>query len=221
MQIKTKSLTHTVSLLIFVLLFSTPAFSQSKTASLSKIYLQGGAGAAGNKGFFTDLSVQAVLKNKWITTLSYHSIDMEPKNLPADYDPGYIVILFFPIPNETPSSDLKVLSFTAGKYYKMGRKTWFTTEAGLSLVNGKEMKFSKSNASSWTAIIVGENPPNYTKTEVKKTSMGAMLKADFNWAFASFAGLGAGVFANFNSVQSPVGFQIKLIVGKMNREKKI
>ncbi len=50
--------------------------------------------------------------------------------------------------------------------------------------------------------------------------MGAMLKADVNWAFASFAGLGAGVFANFNSIQSLVGFQIKLIVGKMNRDKK-
>jgi len=47
-----------------------------------------------------------------------------------------------------------------------------------------------------------------------------MLKADFNWAFSSFAGLGGGVFANINSIQSPVGFHIKLIVGKMNREKK-
>ena len=50
--------------------------------------------------------------------------------------------------------------------------------------------------------------------------MGAMLKADFNWAFASFAGVGAGVFANLNSIQSPVGFQIKLLIGKMNKQKK-
>ena len=93
---------------------------------------------------------------------------MEPKNLPGDYDPGYIVILFIPVPNKTPSTDLKVLSFTAGKYYKTGRKTWVTTEAGLSLVSGKQMKFSKSSASSWTAIIVGEQPSNYTQTEEKE-----------------------------------------------------
>jgi hypothetical protein len=50
--------------------------------------------------------------------------------------------------------------------------------------------------------------------------MGAMLKTDINWAFASFMGLGAGVFANFNSIQSPVGFQLKFIVGDIGREKK-
>ena len=55
------------------------------------------------------------------------------------------------------------------------------------------------------------------QTEEKKKTMGAVLKADFNWAFASFAGLGGGAFANFNSIQSPIGFQIKLLVGKMNR----
>jgi len=33
-------------------------------------------------------------------------------------------------------------------------------------------------------------------------------------------GLGCGVFANINSIQSPVGFQVKLIVGYMGREKK-
>jgi hypothetical protein len=221
MTIKIKTFIQATLLLIFIFVCSSIAFSQSKNTSPGKIYLQGAVGAASNKGFFSDLGVQAILKNKWVTTLSYHSIDMEPKNLPGDYNPGYTMIIFIPIPNKTPSSDLKVLSFTAGKYYKTGRKTWFTTEAGLSLVSGKEMKFSKSSASSWTIIFVGEQPPNYTQTEEKKTTMGAMLKADFNWAFASFAGLGGGVFGNFNSIQSPIGFQIKLIVGKMNRGKKL
>lgn len=217
MTINIKSFIQATLLFIFIFVCSSIAFSQSKNTSLSKIYFQGGVGAASNKGIFSDLGVQAVLKNKWVTTLSYQSLDMEPKNLPGDYDPGYIVILFIPVPNKTPSTDLKVLSFTAGKYYKTGRKTWVTTEAGLSLVSGKQMKFSKSSASSWTAIIVGEQPSNYTQTEEKKKTMGAVLKADFNWAFASFAGLGGGAFANFNSIQSPIGFQIKLLVGKMNR----
>jgi hypothetical protein len=34
--------------------------------------------------------------------------------------------------------------------------------------------------------------------EEKKTLIGAMVNVDFNWAVASFAGLGAGVFYKFN-----------------------
>ena len=45
-----------------------------------------------------------------------------------------------------------------------------------------------------------------------------MLKADFNWAFLPFMGVGAGAFANFSSIQSPAGFQLKLIIGWMNRK---
>jgi hypothetical protein len=47
-----------------------------------------------------------------------------------------------------------------------------------------------------------------------------MFQADITWAFASFMKLGAGVYANVNSIQSPVGLNIKLLVGKMGREKK-
>jgi hypothetical protein len=47
-----------------------------------------------------------------------------------------------------------------------------------------------------------------------------MFQGGINWAFASFMGFGAGVYANVNSTQSPVGFNIKLFVGKMGREKK-
>ena len=110
-----------------------------------------------------------------------------------------------------------------GKYFKGGRNTWFTAEGGLSAVSGKKINFSpnKQGSSTWIFPLIGETPANYVFTEEeKKTTMGAMLKADFNWAFSSFAGLGGGVFANINSIQSPVGFHIKLIVGKMNREKK-
>ena len=36
------------------------------------------------------------------------------------------------------------------------------------------------------------------------------MRADLNWGFASFMGLGCGVFININSIQSPVGFQGKI-----------
>ena len=61
---------------------------------------------------------------------------------------------------------------------------------------------------------------NYSVQKENKTTIGGVLKADFNWAFLPFAGLGAGVYANFNSIQSPVGFEIKLLIGKMNTKRK-
>ena len=47
-----------------------------------------------------------------------------------------------------------------------------------------------------------------------------MIRADYNWAFSRFFGLGAGVFANFNSIQSPVGFNLKLTMGMMRKKQK-
>lgn len=218
---KTKNLIQT-SLIIFTCLLSSLVYAQAKPALLNKIYFQGAAGGNSHKGIASEIGIQAVLKNNWIATLSYNSIDMRPKNLPGDFDPGATILLFIPIEGETPSVDMKLFGLTIGKYYKGGRNTWYTTEAGLSLVSGKEISFSKNigDPSTWYFLFVGETPSNYTFSEQKKTTMGAMLKADFNWAFSSFAGLGVGVFANFNSIQSPLGFQCKLIIGKMNRERK-
>ena len=146
-----------------------------------KIYLQAGLGATGHNGVFTDIGVQAVLKNNWTTSLSYNSIDMDPKNIPSDYDPGYTIVLFIPIENKTPSIDMKVLSFMVGKYYKGGRNTWFTTEGGLSLITAKELNFSKRpDDPSYNIILFGEKFSNYTYTEEKKTTRREKKKKEEN-----------------------------------------
>jgi len=223
MKIKTNSAIQTTFCLLLSILLCSVSYSQATGKALTKIYLQGAIGGASHSGFVSELSVQGVIKNNWVATLSYHNIDMEPKNTPDDFDPGMAIVLFIPIPGEKPSVDMNLISLTMGKYFKGGRNTWFTAEGGLSAVSGKKINFSpnKQGSSTWIFPLIGETPANYVFTEEeKKTTMGAMLKADFNWAFSSFAGLGGGVFANINSIQSPVGFQIKLIVGKMNREKK-
>jgi hypothetical protein len=103
-----------------------------------------------------------------------------------------------------------------GKYFETGRKTWFTTEAGLSIVSGQELKFTSQPIE--TGFLYWSS--NYSVQKENKTTIGGVLKADFNWAFLPFAGLGAGVYANFNSIQSPVGFEIKLLIGKMNTKRK-
>lgn len=111
---------------------------------------------------------------------------------------------------------MDLISFTAGKFFETGRKTWFTTETGFSIVNGDKMNFT----SQPVVLDIVHYSSNYSVKKEKKTTIGGMLKADFNWAFLPFLGLGAGAFANFNSIQSPVGFQVKIICGWMNRKRK-
>ena len=211
-----------IILLTLMVATATISFCQKKEIPFQKIYLQLEAGGSSHHGISAEYSVQAVIKNSWTTTLSYNNINMDPKNLPKDYEAGAGFILFIPIPGETPSVDMKLISFSLGKYYPTGRNTWLTTEAGLSYVQSKEFKFSKyvDNSPRWFFPLIGDIPANYTYTEEKKSTVGALLKADFNWAFASFAGLGAGVFANINSINSPIGFQFKILVGKMGHKKR-
>ncbi|HEY5968353.1 MAG TPA: hypothetical protein VIU35_10255 [Chitinophagaceae bacterium] len=186
---------------------------------MNKFYLQAGAGGGTHEAASYDLGIQTIFKNKWSATLSYHEFEMDPKNLPSDYEPETMIILFIPI-THTVQANMKMVSLTAGRYFKMGRNTWATTEAGLSYVSGEKVSFQHSEVTSSFFLIAASNSSNYTTTKEKKSTVGFMMQTDVNWAFSSFMGLGAGVFANINSIQSPIGFHVKLLVGNMGREKK-
>jgi hypothetical protein len=144
---------------------------------------------------------------------------MTPKNEPADYQPETGYVLFMPYTYQE-TTDMSMVNLTAGRYFKLGRNTWATTEAGLSYVQGEKVNYQHSQVVSSDIIIFASTSSNYTASKESKSSVGAALRADLTWGFASFMGLGCGVFANVNSIQSPVGFQVKLILGYMGREKK-
>ena len=202
--------------LTLLLTLVTASFCQTdgraKQSGSNKLYFQAGSGFTSSNGGTVNLGVQAVLKNNWVATISYQHIEMNAKNIPADYERELDFIILAPL----PTNDMKVINFTMGKYFATGRKTWFTTEAGLAVVSGQELKFTRQPVE--TGFLYWSS--NYGVQKENKTTIGGVLKADFNWAFLPFAGLGAGVFANFNSIQSPVGFEIKLLVGKMNTKRK-
>jgi hypothetical protein len=204
-----------ISLTLLIIL-ATVSFGQAKEQPIKKIYLQLGGGLTSNNGVSAELGIQAILKKNWSMTFSYQNIQMDPKNLPSDYEPGYTILIIIPVPDALPSADMNLVSLTAGKFFPTGRKTWFTTEAGLSVVSGDKMNFTPQPVISDYVYT----PSNYATTKERQTSIGALLKADFNWAFCPYVGLGAGAFANFNSIQSPIGFQVKLIAGWMNSKKK-
>jgi len=204
-----------------LIVINLSSFGQTKETTINKIYLQLGTGACSYKGFSGEVGIQAVFKNNWIGSFSYNSLTMDPKNIPSDYRPGYTILLLIPIENSTTIA-MDVYSLTTGKYFKTGRNTWFSTEAGLSYVNGEKVNYTRNtgNLTGWNLLIIGEEPSNYNTTVEKQSTMGGVLKADFNWALASFVALGAGFNANLNSIQSTVGFEVKLSLGWMNVKKK-
>ena len=115
---------------------------------------------------------------------------------------------------------MNLLSLSAGRYFKLGRNSWATTEAGLSYVDGEKASFKPTPVYTTSIFFAETTSSNYETTIEKNTAVGAIARADLNWAFASFMGLGAGVYAHINSIQSPFGFQLKMIIGAMGRKKK-
>ena len=144
---------------------------------------------------------------------------MKPKNLPSDYQPETGYVFFIPYTYEV-TADMSLISLSGGKSYNLGKNFWATTEGGLSYVRGEKVNFERTQPVSGNIIIAASTTSNYNSTKENKSTIGAMLQADINWAFASFMGLGAGVYANINSVQSPLGLNVKLLLGKTGRVKK-
>jgi len=212
-----KTLINGTFLCIMSLAFIITASGQTKT--MNKFYLQAGAGWGTHEAASYDLGIQTIIKNKWSATLSYQGFDMDPKNLPSDYQPETGYILFFPVTFPVQAS-MKIVSLTAGRYFKLGRNIWATTEGGLSYVNGEKVSFQRSDVVDSYFLFMGSTSSNYSSSKESKSTLGVAMRADLNWGFASFMGLGCGAFANINSIQSPIGFQVKLMVGNMGREKK-
>src|SRR6187399_3393250 len=90
-----KTLINRIFLCIMSLAFIITATGQTK--AINKFYLQAGAGGGTHEAASYNLGIQTILKNKWSATLSYHEFDMDPKNLPSDYEPESVIILFIPI----------------------------------------------------------------------------------------------------------------------------
>lgn len=218
---------NSTSYCILILLFLIAPFTimaQKKASAIEKVYLQAGAGGNSIDGDHGEVSLQTIINNKWSATISYHGLSMKPKNLPADYKPGTGTVLFFIPYSDEVIVNMDLFSLTAGKYFQTGRKSWITTEAGFSIVNGETASFQPiaSTTVDPLGILLGitGTTSNYNTTVENKTSIGGMIRADYNWAFSRFFGLGAGVFANFNSIQSPVGFNLKFTMGWLGRKAK-
>jgi hypothetical protein len=205
---------------ILLFFFATTIFSQQKnddikTTSTKKFYFQAGAGVATAGGFSYDFGILGVLKSDWTLSASYKKVEMKAKNLPDNYERGVTYVIFFPFYDEWPLNKMSVFNFTLGKYFETGKKTWITTEGGLSIVSGQTLTFTPQQVVSNLLFSTS----NYSYQKENKTGFGAILKSDFNWAIFPFAGLGASVYADLNSLQSPLGLELKFILGNLRKHK--
>ena len=201
----------------FIFPFSVLAQQQEKL--IKKVYFDNGLLAAGKEsGGFS--SLEFILKNKWSASVSFCGMGLEPKELPDDYEAAWGLVIL-PFENNL-YNDLKIISVSAGKYIPAGKKAWFTMEAGPSFIQGQRYRFTRNPdyvpGQAEYAILGFYYPSNYNHVSDKTKTMGALIKADFTWAFASFMGIGIGGVASLNSIQSFGAFQVKLSVGWMNRK---
>ncbi|MEO5946315.1 MAG: hypothetical protein ABIP79_05825 [Chitinophagaceae bacterium] len=213
-----KNISRPLVFSFFLSSFFSPVFAQNAKA-ISKMYLQMGAGVGTFSSIEGGVAATAIIKNKTSISLSYHHLDMTPKNQPSDYQAETGYVLFIPYTYQA-TSIMDIVSVTAGKYYRIGKNIWGTSEGGLSYTKGEKINYQNTQSVTSSIIIATSITSNYTTTKETKSTVGVMLKSEINWAFASFMGLGAGVYGNFNAVQSPIVYQIKLLVGKMGKEKK-
>ena len=215
--IKMKKATMLTLLLSYVTIsFCQQQNDELKTSSTKKFYLQAGAGVASSGGVSYDFGIQAVLKSDWTVSASYKKVEMKAKNLPNDYERGVVYLVFFPIYDEWPLYKMSVFNFTLGKYFETGKKTWFTAEGGLSFVSGQKFTFNSQPVVTELLYVSS----NYSYQKENKTGFGVLLKSDFNWAVLPLAGLGASVYADLNSLQSPLGFELKVICGNLRKHQK-
>ena len=193
------------------------ALAQSNPTPLKRVTGHIGFGGSSKQGYLGSYGLQAITHKALTFSLSYQDIHLNPKGLPKDYNPGYEVWILIPVPNGYPEATLSLLSATVGKSFAASRTISFSTLAGLALVKGETFNFQRQDVATdfW-----GSQSPNYSATRRSKSTIGMQLQADATWAFSSFAGLSTGVFANFNSVQSPIGMDVKLVIGWMNRAPK-
>jgi hypothetical protein len=199
--------------ILLALLFatSTIVFAQNDEQTLRKFYGEIGSGPSTDNGAFFEVGVTALFKKNWTASLSYQNFEMNPKNLPSDYERGYLLVF----PDVMPAVNMSSINLTMGKYFSLGRKTWITTEAGLAFVQGDKMTFTPQEV-EFDGLYVSSN---YAYSTESASGAGGIIKADFNWAIVPYLGLGVGAFANVNSVQSTVGLQFKLITGWLNTKK--
>lgn len=208
--------TRTILLLIVFVPLLTHQVDGQKDVFIKKAFIELNAGFAGKNGNCNGYGLQLVLPKNWMIGATRHTATMDLKNVPADYSRQSYNLFFsgftqLPPPNQQITST----TVTVGKLFELQRSVFASAQAGVDFTSGNEYTFTKEPFSA------GFQSSNYRADGERKKTTGGVIRADIIWAFTPICGLGFGGFGNFNSIQSYVGFEGKIVIGWMNRPKKI
>lgn len=210
---------------IFLISYSQPKSPVSKLyANLSGIMkpqkVQMGSG--------TEAGISLVVRNKLSISFSRHAMNINPSNLPGDFEPGHKdgVAFFFPYsgPDLDPSVNCEIYSLTIGRHFPLGKKSWFQLEGGPSFITGDKASFRKQSVTSgYTNYFLGYDnytTSNYTMTTERKQGLGLLMRADIQHAISRHIAIGFTIAAETSSVQSPVFMEIRMLGGHLGLPKK-
>lgn len=207
------------ALFVFVLMVSLELKGQEETF-IKRAFIEGSIGGTTRKGHSSKYGMQVVFRKDWIGSITRQETIMQLKNLPKDYSPGSGFFIFVPTGDETPRQELTSTDVTAGKMFEVSRSFFGSVQAGIAFTSGNSYTFTRQPVVTENLLLGYSESSNYKTAVEKKDATGGVIKADLVWAFSSFAGVGLGAVANFNSVQSFAGFELKLVLGWMNRRSK-
>jgi len=204
-----------VSIGIFLCMSYNAAWCQtdsieSKENKIGMLYFGVGGGPCTRGGSF-DLSIN-IASSKYIGGgINFKPGIMKSNNVPSDYyDDGLRVF--------SPKDYLDVLSFNF--------LVQFPTKSPL-------IRFGFETGPSWVRYNLAEfqlnpyyNDPDwplpqhkYHKSHVVKSTAGIYIAAKLNFPFISFFGADLSLYTVINKIQSVIGFDICLNLGKVGQEK--
>lgn len=190
---------------------------------VTKAWVEGSAGSFTSAGSFSKFGFQAILRDKWIASVSHYSASMNIKGTPGDYEPAVsatILLLNIPLSEGKPKQKLHVTQITAGRFIRISRSIFFTGEAGASIIKGDEATFKPQQSITTSDWLGYSSTSNYSTSRESKTAVGGAIEANVLWAFSAVAGIGLGGYANINPIQSHAGIGLKLVIGWMHKGKR-
>jgi hypothetical protein len=194
-------------------ILSCPIHSQTDSLRNDKVlshilYYSSGLGF-GTQGITFGLGGTFVSSNNWGGGISYKTNFLKSRYLPDDYfDDGMRVF--------TPMDYLSLITFSLIKEFPASEKSKiFGIEAGLSWVKYNVAQFELNpsydpNSSPWFGNVY-----KYHKSHTASETIGLNLRGKMKFFPTHFSVFELAVFTNLNNVQSVVGIEFYINLGKI------
>lgn len=189
--------------LVFILLFS-PGYAQLPENQ----FLYGNLGFSLGNFFGGSAGINFAVNDKFSLQFEYSGTSRTAKSVPSDYVIGLVDI--FSLGTTTPKDRNKSLRFTAGKIKTINQSgtVRINFRAGLSFLWVTE-------PTRWVKTEGYFFGSNYTWEYKTTNQIGFVLKPEFEFLFANFAGVEISPYCELTEGFSAVGIGFGMLLGKV------